>query len=241
MTAFTFQIRQSAKAEHSAAAHYAANGHVRLHAAFAEREAAALHRHLDTELKWSRVVNQGEKTWDLGPASIEAMAGGQDAPLIDAVNRGAREGFQYIYDSVRVSDDSQERRDRGLLVDSLIEALNAQVNLERLRRITGAPDIVRVDGQATRYLPGHFLTGHDDDVEGKGRVAAYVVNLTPRWRTEWGGLLLFHDQNGDVIRGLRPGFNAINLFSVPQVHSVSQVTAFAGAPRLSVTGWLRRW
>jgi Rps23 Pro-64 3,4-dihydroxylase Tpa1-like proline 4-hydroxylase len=30
-------------------------------------------------------------------------------------------------------------------------------------------------------------------VAGKNRVAAYVLNLTPRWRVEWGGLLMFHD------------------------------------------------
>lgn len=97
-----------------------------------------------------------------------------------------------------------------------------------------------VDGQATRYLPGHFLTGHDDDVAGKGRIAAYVLNLTPAWRTEWGGLLQFHDPAGDVLRGLLPRFNTLNLFTVPQLHSVSLVAPFAASPRYAVTGWIRR-
>ena len=97
-----------------------------------------------------------------------------------------------------------------------------------------------VDGQATRFLPGHFLTGHDDNDFNLGRVAAYVVGLTPHWRTEWGGLLQFHAEDGDVERGLAPKFNTMNVFTVPRLHSVSQVTEFAGAPRLSVTGWLRR-
>jgi SM-20-related protein len=241
MTAGDFRIRQSNKAEREGATRLAADGHVRLRGVFGEADAAALHRHLDSELAWSRVLNQDDKVWDLGPESIEAMKGGNDTPLIEAINRGARDGFQYLYDSVRVSDDPLERKGRGLVLDRLIDALNAQANLEFLRRITGEPGIVRVDGQATRYLAGHFLTSHDDAVEGKGRVAAYVINLTPHWRTEWGGLLLFHDQEGDVTKGLRPCFNAMHLFKVPQVHSVSQVTAFAGAPRLSVTGWLRRW
>ena len=63
--------------------------------------------------------------------------------------------------------------------------------------------------------------------------------MTPHWRAEWGGLLLFHDDSGDTRRGLVPRFNCLNLFAVPQSHSVSQVATYAGATRLSVTGWLR--
>jgi Rps23 Pro-64 3,4-dihydroxylase Tpa1-like proline 4-hydroxylase len=44
----------------------------------------------------------------------------------------------------------------------------------------------------------------------------------------------------DVTFGLSPRFNALHLFKVPQRHSVSLVAPFAGAPRLSITGWLRR-
>jgi len=96
-----------------------------------------------------------------------------------------------------------------------------------------------VDGQATQYLPGHFLTSHDDAVAGKNRVAAYVLSLTPGWRIEWGGLLQFHDGDGDVGLALAPRFNAMHLLRVPQVHSVSFVAPYAGTPRVSVTGWLR--
>lgn len=224
-----------------AAQDFAATGHVRLENAFTAETATALHRHLADELEWWRVVNQGERTWDLGPESIAAMANGGDAPLLEAVYNGARKGFQFLFDSLRVSDEPAERAARGLLLDRLIDAMNGEENLALLRRVTGVEEIARADGQATRYLPGHFLTGHDDDVEGKGRVAAYVINLTPHWRTEWGGLLQFHDEAGDVTRGLKPRYNAIHLFRVPQLHSVSPVAPFAPHPRLSITGWLRRW
>lgn len=235
------RIALSNEAIEQAAQSFAATGHVRLENAFAPETAEALHRHLDEELEWWRVVNQGERTWDLGPESIAAMADGGDAPLLDAVYRGAREGFQFLFDSVRVSDEEAERTARGLLLDRLVDAMNDAANLGVLRRITGAEDIVRADGQATRYLPGHFLTGHDDDIDGKGRIAAYVINLTPQWRTEWGGLLQFHDEAGDVTWGLKPRYNAIHIFRVPQLHSVSLVAPFAPHPRLSITGWLRRW
>ena len=59
------------------------------------------------------------------------------------------------------------------------------------------------------------------------------------WRAEWGGLLLFKDDAGEVVEAFTPGFNVLNVFRVPQAHAVSMVTPFAGAPRLSITGWWR--
>jgi len=66
-----------------------------------------------------------------------------------------------------------------------------------------------------------------------------VLNLTPDWRPDWGGLLQFFDKRGDVFRAFTPRFNVLNLFRVPQPHNVSWVTPLAGAPRYAVTGWMR--
>ena len=66
-----------------------------------------------------------------------------------------------------------------------------------------------------------------------------MLNLTPDWRTDWGGLLAFIDEDGHVAEAYRPSYNALNIFRVPQRHAVSFVAPFAGAPRLSITGWIR--
>jgi len=76
-------------------------------------------------------------------------------------------------------------------------------------------------------------------LQEKNRRAAYVLGMTPIWRTEWGGVLLFHDEQQLTIKGLVPRFNCLNLFQVPQLHSVSEVTRSAAYRRYSVTGWLR--
>src|SRR5690606_1917921 len=96
-----------------------------------------------------------------------------------------------------------------------------------VRALTGLHDIAFADSQATRFSPGHFLTSHDDDVEGKQRRAAYVLSMTPQWRTDWGGILQFIDAEGHVSAGIMPKFNALNVFKVPQTHSVSFVTPSA--------------
>lgn len=224
-----------------AAEQFACNGFVRLENVLFERTAKHLYDWLRDEAAWWRVLNQGEKVWDLGPESIAALA--QDpakaGQLREAVHAGARAGFQYAYDTVRVADAMAERRARKWPVDRLLDALNSKPWLDLFRSVTGDADIVLADGQATRYLADHFLTSHDDGIAGKNRHAAYVLGLTPGWQTDWGGLLMFHAENGDVEQALLPRFNAMNLFRVPRLHSVSPVAPYAGGPRISVTGWLR--
>ena len=107
-----------------------------------------------------------------------------------------------------------------------------------VRAVTGMSAIAFADAQATLYRPGDFLTAHDDTAAGKNRLAAYVLSMTPAWRADMGGILEFLDANGHVGGGYVPTFNALNLFRVPQVHCVSQVSLF-GALRYSVTGWFR--
>ncbi len=61
------------------------------------------------------------------------------------------------------------------------------------------------------------------------RIAAYVLNMTPQWRPDWGGALLFSDRPGHISEGYLPAFNALNLFSVPQEHLVEPGVALCRA------------
>lgn len=222
------------------AANYARTGILRIPDLFPGEVAKALYQHFETGIAWNRVFNLGHDAWDLGPDVMAAMDRGENTALTTAIHAAASDGFQFLFDSLIVSDDPAARVARGLLLDRVLEALNHPDTLDMFRAITGEPAVRMVNGQATRYLPGHFLTSHDDGVDGEDRVAAYVINLTKGWRTDWGGLLQFHNPAGDVPLGLKPGFNTIHLFRVPQAHSVSYVAPFAATPRYAITGWLRR-
>ena len=107
-----------------------------------------------------------------------------------------------------------------------------------LGAITGIATPRFVDGQVTAYGPGDFLTGHDDDVANSRRRAAFVLGMTPQWRMEWGGLLMFHDRGAIPFSGLCPQFNTLDLFQVPKYHSVSLVSPAAPRRRFAITGWL---
>jgi len=47
------------------------------------------------------------------------------------------------------------------------------------------------------------------------------------------------EEGSGIAQSFVPAFNALNLFAVPQPHSVGFVTPFAARRRYSVTGWLR--
>jgi Rps23 Pro-64 3,4-dihydroxylase Tpa1-like proline 4-hydroxylase len=156
-----------------------------------------------------------------------------------AVNQAARHGFQFRFETIRVPDAERERHADGSLLAELALLLSSEPVLDLFRAVVGEPAIRFADAQATAYGPRHFLTAHDDDVAGKSRVAAFVLNLTPDWRIDWGGLLAFHGADGHVEEAWTPKFNTLNLFAVPQPHSVTYVTPFVPYRRYAVTGWLR--
>ncbi len=218
--------------------------HARLHipdvleAGFARDLAVSLTAHVP----WSRSLTIGGKPYDAGLDAMAQIAPEARAQLEATLAQGARDGFQYDFDSWRLSDHMEAglRSGGGLApVEAAYDFLNSAAFLDFVRILTGDPRPAYCDAQATRYRAGHFLNAHDDDIAGKHRLYAYVLNLTPAWKIDWGGLLLFHDADGHVSEGLAPRFNSLNIFRVPQAHSVSQVASFVTAQRLSITGWIR--
>lgn len=222
-----------------ARATFAQYGRVEILDFLAPGQADTLRNHLLERADWTLVLNAGAGVYEITRDDFAMLTPQQSAELDARVNDAARDGFQYRYESVRVPDQAVEREKRNTLLDRFIIFMSSPEVLELMAQITGADDLSFADGQATAYSSGHFLTGHDDDVSGKERRAAYVFGLAPNWRAEWGGLLMFHGSDGNIEEAFAPAMGALRLFSVPCLHSVSYVTPFAPEPRVSVTGWLR--
>lgn len=225
--------------EEALAASFAERGVVSIPDFLAEETASALYAMLRGRMDWRQVIGGEEKLVELDRPTRARLSEEQRRQLDDAVYAGARRGFQFRYETLRVPDGPAERAASTDPLASFAAWWSSEAVLGLLRRITGAPQIAFADMQATAYSPGDFLTAHDDDVAGKKRVAAYVLNLTPKWRVEWGGLLAFHDDGSPEVRALAPAFNRLNLLRVPQRHSVTEVTRAAAYRRYSLTGWLR--
>ncbi|ANY19846.1 hypothetical protein A6F68_01329 [Tsuneonella dongtanensis] len=204
----------------------------------AERIAARLEA-----LPWRMAFNIGSQVHEVPPQGITALTDEQRRNIEAEVYDGARRGFQFHYHYFPIVEpyfgsSPGASTDKGPLAD-LFEWINSSPVLGLVRDITGHRDIAWADCHAAMYAPGQFLNNHDDHKPHLQRRAAYVLNFTRRWRNDWGGYLQFFEEGGNVTGAFKPGFNMLNMFSVPQEHSVQLVSPYAQANRYSVTGWFR--
>ena len=202
-------------------------------------DAKALYKEITAPQRWNFVFQVNGRHYDLDPEGWRNMAVEDQLKTQQIVHAHASEGFTYIHYLLPIYDRYHGGGDLTPGLKQFFEFLNGEEFLNFMRTLTGAHDIAYADAQLTRLGPGHFITIHNDDIEGKNRRAAYVLNMTPEWQEDWGGYLNFYDDIGNIEAGFKPAFNALNVFTVPARHSVSVVAPFAQQSRYVISGWLR--
>lgn len=221
---------------------FAANRRVQVRDVLTDEAAHNLHSILARGTNWGLAWHAGTD----GPHNVpkaqldalgEAERGAIHAKLTAALS-GTEYGFAYAqYPMVKAYLD---RWEPGGAHEAIVELINDEPLLSLVREVTRIPALIKADAQATLYAPTQFLAAHDDSHVAEGWRVAYVLNLCAQdWRPEWGGYLNFYDAYDDIVQGFRPRFNALNLFRVPQRHSVSYVPPFAPVGRFAITGWFR--
>lgn len=221
---------------------FARYGRLHLPGFIAGDGALAVSRALHGPVPWMKCVRAGGDGGDIPMADWEAMTPERRVAWNRLLADHSRDDLQFQFDSWRVGDLADAgQRAGGVLapVEAVYDFLNSEAFLGFVRTLTGEPACAFCDAQATRYRPGDFLAPHHDEMPGMNRLFAYVLNFTPVWMPDWGGTLIFIDEDGHVAEGYTPAFNALNIFRVPTPHAVTQVASYAGANRLAVTGWVR--
>jgi len=227
---------------HDAAAYaeaYARTGRIHIPNLFSEADARRLFDALAFRTPW-RLMLIHDGPVELTQEQWAAMPEEQRKKIDAEVMAAGKVRFEGRFLSYRFCPDGELYTGNIPELVALGRFLNGPDFLDFVRTITASPQIDFADAQATLYRPGDFLHTHDDIYEQKKRVAAYVLNITPNWKAEWGGLLAFLDKAGHVAEAWTPTWNALNLLRVPQPHFVSSVADFGNDGRYSVTGWLRR-
>lgn len=196
---------------------------------------------LDEEVPWTLAIHdqQQDQSRTIPVDEYQAMDETERRALLDRVARESVDRYGFAYESFQMIKAYKEQSHPGLLLHRVTEFLNAEPFLKIARAMTGLEGIERVSAQATCFRPGHFLRMHTDAQSNEGRLAAYVINLTPAWQADCGGLLHFVDGNNQVESVFFPRFNSLSLFKVPRWHFVSQVTPYANHPRYAITGWFQ--
>ncbi len=225
---------------------FAKHSRVQIRDVLTEETAREIQMILTRATKWGMAVQAGDKG-GAKPASF-TQAQIADSNGAEAVNRMANQAheasakgdYAFRFAHYPIVEAVNQKWDPGGVHEMLLEYLNTPDFLDLAREVTGFDDLVKADGQATLFAANHYLGRHIDSHVAEGWKVAYVLNLAREdWHPDWGGYLLFLDEDGDVIEGFRPRFNALNLFAVPQSHMVSYVPPFAPMGRLAITGWLR--
>ncbi|HRK62755.1 MAG TPA: 2OG-Fe(II) oxygenase family protein [Terricaulis sp.] len=189
-----------------------------------------------------RMVYQNEKRENIltTPAEFAAMPLLQRQAIIDGMRRRTARGeFGFTYLVYPMINARIANWDPGHPIHRLTDFLNGPEFLSLARRLIQFPALTKVDGQVSCYRPGDYLSYHRDEGLKSERRAAYTLGFSRAWRPDWGGLLVFHDDNNNVRTGLTPRFNTLTVFDGMMPHSVTQVASFTPNPRFSVAGWFR--
>ncbi len=221
---------------------FAKTGRLQVRDVLTVDSATRVRRILREETPWGLAWQAGAEA----PANLvryeqlQIMPPEEQASIAARAARSTGQDYAFAYRSYPLVTAYLERWQPGSAQERLLEELNGPPMLEFMREITGIAEIVKLDGQATLYAPGNFLWPHSDAESDRGRRVAYVLNLTfGEWKPQWGGYLNFFNEAWDVEQAFRPRFNSLNLFHVPQWHSVSEVAAAAPLARYAITGWAR--
>lgn len=217
-----------------------ANGRLQVPNFFPEDVANHLYELLRNNPTWFTAYNEGENFFEVPQAEVAGLNPAQQQHFWNTIQKGAREGFQYFFQQYYISDAVQNGREHGHPLHFMHDFVNSDNYLNFMRILTGEDKVRYIDSFASQYVPGNFLTRHDDTHATDDRVAAYVISMTKNWKADWGGNLVFYDNEENITGGFKPTFNTLNIFLVPQPHAVTVVAPFAGDRRTSFLGWVKR-
>lgn len=188
---------------------------------------------------WSAIFRLNDEVITVSREDLAAYTPQDQMNLRARIFAETLKGYQFSYLNLALEDARGASWDRDQLLPALHDFLDSEAFRDIGRGVSGREDILSTSSIATCYMRESFLSAHNDAAESlEDRLVAYVLSFAKDWKFDWGGLLQFLDaEDGRVIDSFLPTFNALTLFRVPQLHSVSFVTPFAMGPRISVTGW----
>ncbi len=218
---------------------YAAEQAVQIHGLFEEALAYEL-EHTLLSLPWRLICqNDARENIVFTRDEIAAMGAEKRRALEEGIRQRAADNFGFTYFTYPMIEARLGNWDPGHPIHALTDFLNAPEFIAFAKAIIDEPRLTKIDCHATNYQRGHFLTRHTDEGAKRERRAAYTIGLSRKWEPDWGGLLVFLDEDFNIKRGFTPGFNVLTVFDGMTQHAVTAVSQFAPAPRLSIAGWFR--
>lgn len=221
------------------AARYREDGRVRVENVFDLEVAERIRRCCIDDVPYEFLFYVDGKNVAISAREMNGLDLAQRKELQQSMISAASDGVGFFYCGYKMTRMKDAPNDNLEFLHGVFDYLNSEEMLAFAGDVAGRDDLRSADAQFTRYTSGHYLTRHQDDVGTEMRRIAYVLSLSKGWHPDWGGLLQFFEDDGTPRDAWLPTFNAMAIFDVRHVHSVTFVTPFAKEPRYSLTGWFR--
>lgn len=191
---------------------------------------------LEKKTEYINAYTAGGENFESTDSKLRGLSQTEYQKFIQRLYHDASQGIGFFYGRRLIKPEDNHTNQT---LKNVARYLNSGEVLEKIRYVSGIKDIEFVSCKATRYLPGHFLTRHNDLHEKEHRRLAFVLGFSPKWHPDWGGLLQFYQNDGTPRDAWAPTFNSLNIFDVNHVHAVTHIAPFASAPRLTIAGFFR--
>lgn len=165
---------------------------------------------------------------------LAALPEEQRAKLITQVYESASLGKGYLYACKNI--DCEYQSNEPTMLVNVFNWLNSNDTLELVSDITGCGELQFASCNAVRFSKGHFITNGAQcfDTE-KGKVG-FVIDLTPDWNSNWGGLLHLNSVYEGSGVTFTPMFNNMVLFESSYDVSVTYLANFIKYNKFSLMG-----
>lgn len=212
---------------------FKAKGRVRVPGVLSAEGADALYAAIRDNCVWNiRYRKDGEST-TLSGQELQSRIQRRQRELMERIYTGAQNGYQHLYFVCPLSSPLPDGS------DPLAEAkafFDSDEFLEVLRKVTGVKKGALLDVLARWTNRDHFETDNAEALDGQDKKFVFTLDLAPNWRGDWGGHLNFLDDDGAEEERWAPGYNSLDIYTVPARTSISYVTPFVGEFRLAVCG-----
>jgi len=207
---------------------------------FTEESAEYLYSMINNHSIWHLAYNDQSGFYESELSEFLALPEQRQQNFLKLIQSRASDHFQYCFIQYYISQAIEQGENEHCPAHEIHQFVNSESYLNFARAITGEQLISKADSYISKYNEGHFLTSHDDLHPKHDRVAACTFGMTKGWNPDWGGNLVFYDNNGNISKGYKPSFNTLNIFSIPQYHAVQMVNRGAKTSRQSILSWLMK-
>lgn len=151
--------------------------------------------------------------------------------LVKQIHDSASNGEGYLYSKRTVINDSSANA-----CSEVLKWLNSDETIELVTDITGLSDLSYALCDGVRFSKGQFLTDKANRITSKFEKIGFMLDFTPDWNINWGGLLHLHSVYEDSGVTFTPVFNNMILFDASFDYSVTYLANYIKYNRYSLMG-----